>query len=211
MSAREITWDAYDVFVFELDKKDPDAPHADGITRPSKPYIPPDRGFGHHAYPALGMTFKGARNFCRWLSRQKGRHYRLPTEEEWREACHQGPKSSPLPLSKEHLSRIAWWDGNAEDSPHPVGRKEKNSLGLFDMTGNVAEWCLGHDGRPVALGGSFLDGPDKLGCLARIHQTPAWQMSDPQIPKSSWWLSDAPFVGFRVIAEGLDQKTGVSR
>ena len=67
------------------------------------------------------------------------------------------------------------------------------------MLGNVAEWCRGADGKPVVRGGSFEDKAATVSCATRASQTPAWQVRDSQIPKSVWWLSDAPFVGFRVV------------
>jgi hypothetical protein len=70
------------------------------------------------------------------------------------------------------------------------------------MQGNVAEWVTGRDGKPVTKGGSYLDGAEKLKVAAREPDNPAWNASDPQVPKSGWWLVDGPFVGFRVVREG---------
>jgi hypothetical protein len=72
---------------------------------------------------------------------------------------------------------------------------------LFDTIGNVAEWCSDGPGqRPVACGGSFRSDPQDIRPEGE-PQTRAWQASDPSFPKSKWWLSDAPFVGFRVVCE----------
>jgi len=84
-SQTEVTWDLYDVWVYELDQSaDEDV---DGVSRPSKPYIPPDRGFGHSGHPAISMSRHASVEFCRWLSEKTDRRYRLPTREEWTHAA----------------------------------------------------------------------------------------------------------------------------
>ncbi|MHC4948710.1 MAG: formylglycine-generating enzyme family protein [Planctomycetota bacterium] len=199
----EITWDAFDVFVFGLDQldkgatdggSDPDGP--DAVTRPSKPYISMDRGFGHAGYPAISMSYKGAEAFCAWLSVRTGKRYRLPTEAEWLLCCRESgiDPADPGPH--------AWHRANARYATHPVGSKPSDALGLQDLHGNAAEWCTGADGRPVTLGGSYRDPADGIGCAARVEPTPDWNASDPQVPKSVWWLADGGFVGFRVVCEG---------
>jgi len=200
MSATEITWDAYDVYVFAPDGELPE--DADAVTRPSKPYIPPDRGFGHAGYPAISITFEGAKGFCAWLSARTGRTYRLPAEDEWEHACRAGASTEfCYGDDPAGLEPYAWFWDNADDTTHPAGAKRPNRLGLHDMHGNVMEWCVGRDGEPVARGGSYRDDPEDVGCGARALQKPAWNMNDPQIPKSRWWLSDAPFVGFRIVRD----------
>jgi hypothetical protein len=69
------------------------------------------------------------------------------------------------------------------------------------MLGNIAEWIIGNDGAPVVAGGSFKDKAEQIHGSSRAKQTPAWNATDPQFPKSKWWLADAPFVGFRVVCE----------
>ncbi len=200
MSATEIPWDAYDVFVYELDgAREGDA---DAISRPSKPYIPPDRGFGHGGYPAISIAFDGAREFCRWLSHRTGQAYRLPTEAEWEHACRAGATTRfAFGDDASALDRHAWFWDNADDKTQPVAAKEPNAWGLYDMHGNVMEWCVDADGKPVARGGSYRDDPEDLECTARKKQTSGWNASDPQIPKSQWWLADGPFMGFRIVRD----------
>jgi hypothetical protein len=69
------------------------------------------------------------------------------------------------------------------------------------MLGNVAEWVQGVDGDSVGKGGAYADATEALSCSARRSQTPAWNATDPQLPKSRWWLPDAPFIGLRVMRE----------
>ena len=126
-----------------------------------------------------------------------GKKYRLPTEAEWEHACRAGAAAA----KPQDLQANAWVWENGEDQAHPVGKKTPNAWGLYDMLGNVMEWCQGVDGKPVARGGSFIDKAADVSCSTRTHQTPDWQAADAQLPKSKWWLSDGPFVGLRVVRE----------
>lgn len=203
MSSTEITWDLYDIFVFALDQPDPTRPaDADVVARPSKPYLPPDRGFGHSGYPALSMTHHAAEAFCLWLSAKTGRTYRLPTEDEWEYACRAGSTDDwCFGSDPSQLPDFAWNADTAGFTTHPVATLAPNALGLFDMHGNAAEWAQGNDAKPIVCGGSYLSVPAETTATSRLRQTRDWQASDPQIPRSRWWLADAPHVGFRVVCE----------
>lgn len=209
ISRTEITWEAFDIFVYRLDEQTAPPGGPDAVSRPSKPYLPPDRGFGHEGFAAISMSFKNAREFCAWLSAKSGRRYRLPTEAEWEHAARAGADpaamdtSSPLGAGVDatRLADFAWFDENADFQPHPVGTKKPNAWGLHDMLGNVQEWALAADGAPVTKGGSYRTKRPELSIAARVPGDPAWNNSDPQVPKSQWWLADAPFVGFRVVCE----------
>ena len=190
----EVTWDAYDVFVYGFDTPTPEA-EIDAVTRPSKPYISMDRGFGHAGHAVISVSNHGAMAFCVWLSNKTDRRYRLPTEAEWRFACSRGR------VPPAEIGRYAWYRGNADFKTHAVGTREADAGGLHDMYGNASEWCTGADGLPVTLGGSYRDGMEGLGCAATVPASAAWNQSDPQIPRSVWWLADAGFVGFRVVCE----------
>lgn len=195
ISSTEITWDVFDVYAFDSggsDEGDPD----EVILRPSKPYGAPDRGFGHRGYAAISMTYLVAEEFAEWLSETTGKKYRVPTEAEWEYACRAG-RDEDIP--EEALEQRAWYWDNAFDETHPVGELEPNAFGLHDMLGNAAEWCTGLDGEPLACGGSFVNAADEVGCSARMTPSPKWQETDPQIPKSRFWLTDGPFMGFRII------------
>ncbi|MBX3409750.1 MAG: formylglycine-generating enzyme family protein [Phycisphaeraceae bacterium] len=212
ISATEVTWDAFDVYAYGLDvpRGDDGQPmpstKADGVTRPSKPYLPPDRGFGHDGFAAICVSFENAKGFCDWLSARSGKTYRLATEAEWEHACLAGATTRyHFGDDATRLGDYAWYYDNTDGAPRAAGTRKPNAWGLFDMHGNVAEWVMGRDGKPVTKGGSFRDDAQDLIATARRPQSPAWNASDPQMPKSQWWLADAPFVGFRIVCEVMDE------
>jgi formylglycine-generating enzyme required for sulfatase activity len=87
--------------------------------------------------PVDSVSWNSAVEFCRKLSQLTGHQYRLPTEAEWEYAARAGsPKSSTG-----NVEATAWYDANSAGHPHAVGQKEANAFGLYDLTGNLWEWC----------------------------------------------------------------------
>jgi len=196
----EVTWDQYDVFVFSLDGAS--GVEVDAESRPTKPYINADRGFGHAGFAAMSIAQRGATAYCEWLSKKTGRKYRLPTETEWEVACRGGSTAAYCFGDDDaKLPEYGWFKSNAEYQTHAVGSLLPNAYGVYDMHGNVSEWVSGRDDTIVVKGGSYQDGADRLTCNTRRAPSRLWNASDPQIPKSVWWLCDAGFVGFRVVCE----------
>ena len=93
-------------------------------------------------HPVAYVSWDDAVAFCRWLSKKDGREHRLPTEAEWEYACR-AQDAALLGSGGEaaDVGQYAWWQENAGQKTHPVGRKQHNAWGLYDMLGNVAEWC----------------------------------------------------------------------
>ena len=195
LGVTEVTWDMYDVFALELDRG-PARGKADAMARPSNPYGAPDYGWGHAGFPVMSVTRAAAEAFCTWLSLKTGKAYRLPTEAEW---THAARLAAAPALTDEKRDAVAWHRGNADGRTHAVGTKSPDALGLSDLFGNVGEWVTPADGALVLRGGSFRDARDTIGVSSRAVQDSSWNETDPQLPKSKWWLSDAPFAGFRIV------------
>ncbi|MCG2590135.1 formylglycine-generating enzyme family protein [Rhodohalobacter sulfatireducens] len=202
--------------------RDNDIP-ADIISLPSPPYSDITAGMGTNGFPAVSMTHYSAFMFTKWLTVKTGDFYRLPTEAEWEYACRAANSNSYEPIKNQaELNEYAWYRGNSNRKYHQPGAKEPNALGIYDMLGNVAEWTfdqyhedyastLEHNPadnpyfKPTELypravrGGSWMDSAEAVSCLQRRGSDPSWKMRDPQLPKSLWWHTNAPFVGLRVV------------
>ncbi|MBC8523583.1 SUMF1/EgtB/PvdO family nonheme iron enzyme [PVC group bacterium] len=186
ISRTEVSWDLYDTFLNIVNSPDNLNSGVDAITGPTPAYALVDRGYGHLGYPAISMSAKAASSFCDWLSKVTDRKYSIPTIEQWIAANVEGG--------------TAWHKENAEKTTRPIATSEPNSLGIFDLRGNVGEWVSTKEGLRV-IGGSFRTPPQQLGQASLLTPTNEWNQTDPQLPRSEWWLADADFVGMRLVTE----------
>ncbi len=222
MATFEVSRDAFDVFY--KDETIPQNSTVDAVTRPSQQYIDFSLGMGKEGgYPVNSMSQYAALMYCRWLYVHTGIFYRLPTEAEWEYACRAGSTTTYyFGNDSTELGKYAWYAGNSDNKFQKAGQKQPNAWGLYDMLGNVSEWVLDHydeqslqkladkttDPQPafsttrypkVLKGGGYADNAAQLRIANRIKSDPVWNRRDPQIPRSKWWITDAPWVGFRVI------------
>jgi formylglycine-generating enzyme required for sulfatase activity len=197
----------------------------DLISQPTPPYQPMDFGMGRNGFPAICMTQHAANKYCQWLSAQTGHFYRLPTEAEWEYAARAGTTTAYFfGDDPAQLKEYAWYFENAPNFQYSqVGKKKPNPWGLFDIYGNVCEWTLDQFSETtygewaakgissdqwvrsktpyphVARGGTYDDDADLCRSAARKASDPSWKQQDPQLPKSIWYLTDATWLGFRIV------------
>jgi formylglycine-generating enzyme required for sulfatase activity len=147
--------------------------------------------------PVENISWVDVQEFIRRLNQKEGANkYRLPTEAEWEFACRAGSAAKGAPgIKEDEFGDYAWYDANSDRKTHPVVRKKSNAWGLYDMHGNVLEWCQDwHDDYPkgkvidpkgassgqhkVLRGGAWLGSPTTLQCTFRSQDYPVVRSND---------------------------------
>ena len=148
MATKEITLELFLAYYRETHAPADDyfpmeSEEVDTITGPTPVYgdMTMGRGIQH---PAIGMTWKNAGTFCKWLSAKTGREYRLPTEAEWENACRCGSsRVFGIADDTDQLVDYARFQAGPTAGTREVGTGQPNPFGLFNLQGNVGEWV--HD------------------------------------------------------------------
>lgn len=143
--------------------------------------------------PVEKVSWNDIQDFITKLNAQTGKNYRLPTEAEWEYAARGGNKSKGYKYSGSNtIDDVAWYTDNSSSKTHPVGTKQPNELGIYDMSGNVFEWCQDWYGsyssssqtnptgpsrgsRPVLRGGSWYYFADYCRVSFRNYYTPDYR------------------------------------
>lgn len=148
----------------------------------------PSEATGDLQRPVERVTWNDAVAYCAALTAEQRAaghitghfEYRLPTEAEWEYACRAGTVTRYYfgdDPSYTNLTRYAWTTSNSGGTPHPVGEKRPNAWGLYDMHGNVWEWCLDHSGG-VYPGGAAIDPAGPADGVARVLRGGSWTTLD---------------------------------
>ena len=170
ISRKEITFEQYDAFCIATNRDFPD-----------------DSEWGRGKMPVINITYEDALSYTKWLSKLLGKTIRLPEINEWEFAARGGIKGGD---DKSYsggniLKDVAWCKYNTKDKPENVGLKIPNELGIFDMSGNVYEFCNGViDSMIVLKGGSWAN--SGVGC----------RVQDKVVSKVDFWDDN---IGFRVV------------
>lgn len=245
MGEHEVTWAEFGAFANAYQRLRKSRPHeisneqyAASVIYPEEPFWSDetqpllDRMGGKGAgMPAVTMSQFTARQYTKWLSAKTGRLYRLPSEAEWEYACRAGTQS-PYYFGGDAslLDRYAWFfdsssELDGEGGYHHVDLKQPNQWGLYDMHGNVAEWCIDQyssDGYsqfagrrvnwhdtihwptvryPCAIrGGSFQSEASECRSASRLASGDRMNRGDWRNPKGIYFERDAFWVGMRLVS-----------
>ena len=156
--------------------------------------------------PVENVSWDDAVEFCKKLSQKTGKTVRLPTEAEWEYACRAGSKtrfSYGDDNDYANLGDYAWYDKNSDKKTHPVGQKKPNAWGLYDMHGNVWQWCS--DWYDSYANAKNTDPQGPASGTSRVLRGGSWY-NLPQNCRSarrSWNDPDDRFhnFGFRVVVD----------
>ena len=157
--------------------------------------------------PAVCLSWNDAKAFIAWLNASESTGvYRLPTEAEWEYACRAGSSTAfTYGDDPEQMFLHGWCDPFAAGQTHPVAGKRPNAWGLYDMHGNVWQWCEDWYDKETYRGraGSDPKGPSQGG--AKVQRGGAWD-APPASARSAYRMRNAPSLrhatfGFRVLAE----------
>lgn len=163
------------------------------------------------AHSALRVSWNDATEFCRKVSERTHQIVRLPTEAEWEYACRAGSKTRfCFGDADKDFGEYAWFDGNSGGTPRPVGQKRPNGWGLFDMHGNVMEWCADWYGDYSKEAQKDPQGPAS-GSKRVVRGSPQWGTivwTGSALRNGRDPAAGQPDIGFRVVvsAAGLGLK-----
>ena len=189
----EVTFEEYDQFAKATGRK-----------------LPNDHGWGRGRRPVINVSWNDSRDYTVWLSEQTGRRYRLPSEAEWEYAARSGGKDESWAGSsrEQEAGEYAWYAKNSKKQSHDVGTKKPNSLGIYDMSGNVSEWvddCWHEDYKNAPSDGRPWGKENGGRCAFRVVRGGSWndKPMDLRVSTRFWSRADSGVrtFGFRVVQD----------
>lgn len=162
MGKHEVTFEEYDAFAIATGRE-----------------MPNHQDWGRGQRPVINVSWKEARDYADWLSRQTGQGYRLPTESEWEYAARSGDKQQTWAGTSEdrELENYAVYKANSGNRTAKVGSKQPNVFGLYDLSGNVFEWvedCVHGDNEGAPKDGSAWLESEEGNCTQRVVRGGSW-------------------------------------
>jgi formylglycine-generating enzyme required for sulfatase activity len=166
-------------------------------------------------HPVEQVDWTGATDFCKAFSRKTGKTLRLPTEAEWEYACRAGSATRyPFGDDEKRLDEYGWFIRNFkrtataghDGNPSPAGQKKPNAWGLYDMNGNVWEWCSDWYADSFA-GAEQIDPKGPASGECHVLRGGSWSCLPTECRSASRWIGspgdtqDTGTVGFRVVCE----------
>jgi formylglycine-generating enzyme required for sulfatase activity len=160
--------------------------------------------------PVGQVNWDDCQEFCKKLSAKTGKEIRLPTESEWEYACRAGSTGKySFGDSEKMLGSYAWYDENSDGKPRPVGQKKPNAWGLYDMHGNMWEWCCDWYDKEFYAHSPKSDPQGPSSGVGRVWRGGSW-MSTPALGpgtfRSAWRGASRP--GFRASGLGFRLAAG---
>ena len=155
---------------------------------------------GDNQRPVENVSWNDCQKFIKKLNRLTGKQFRLPTEAEWEYAARGGKYSRGYKYSgSNNADEVAWYDSNSGSKTHPVKTKKDNELGLYDMSGNVWEWCNDWWGCYQSNSQTNPTGPSEGEC--RVVRGGGWYNSDGGVRVSNRGIGGIPVA--RYSSQGL--------
>lgn len=157
-------------------------------------------------HPIVNVSWHDTETYCQWLSEKTGNKYRLPTEAEWEFAARGGTKSNDYLFSGgNEVSVVGYYDSISPTGTKPIKGKLPNELGIFDMSGNVWEWCADFYAPRYSHPDSAVDSSPSKGVKYRAIRGGGWVAPAMDLRVSNRWRSepDIPrdYLGFRPVME----------
>jgi len=174
ISRTEITFKQFDAFCISTNRE-----------------LPDDSEWGRGDRPVINIKYEDAQAYCNWLTGLLGKSIKLPSVDEWEYAARGGTigGDDKLYSGGNNIEDVSWCKFNSNDRSQPVGLKFANELGIYDMSGNVYEFCSGiQDSMIILKGGSWAN--SGVGC----------RVSDHVVSKVDFWDDN---IGFRCIESEL--------